>query len=454
MASVKATWNTAYRERWLALAFLLSIFAMGFAVPRSATWILWSLYAVSWSMYGLIWHRQKKQNGGFATLFWVLVGMLARLVLVFAPVLWSDDIYRFIWDGRLVAEGIHPFLHTPQWYADRGFPVEGLDSGLFGRLNSPEYHTVYPPLAQAVFALSGLIFPKSVVGGIVVIKLLLLMAECLTVWVLNRLQTERHTFSLSVTYALNPLAIMEGCGNGHFEVAALAFVLIGVYMLRDQRLWSGSAPFAAAVALKLTPLIFMPLLWRYLGFRRGLYFQIGFAVIVVLLFLPLLHPDVLYNMSESLDLYFRQFQFNASVYYFIRWLGYAHVGYDIGEASGPMLGIASAVSILIAALLYKPVRERDGIVGLARMMTWTGLVHLSLSAVVHPWYVLLIFGVGLVGNLRFPIWWTGLVILSYSHYAQGQYEERFGWITLEYVLLWITILWEACMTKVAPGPPE
>lgn len=364
-------------------------------------------------------------------------------MLVFAPVLWSDDVYRFIWDGRLVAAGIHPFLHIPQWYADHGFPVEGLDAELFSRLNSPEYYTVYPPLAQAVFAISGMLFPASIYGGGVVIKLVLFISEFLTIRVLHKLQTRHHTFSLPVAYALNPLAIMEGCGNAHFEVGALAFVLLGVYFMRTQRLLASSASFAVGVALKLTPLLFMPLIWRHLGLKRGVRFQIGFGAVLTGLFVPLLHPEVLANMSESLDLYFRQFQFNASIYYLIGWLGFSYIGYDIGELSGPLLGATTSAAILMLTLVYQPVRGEDGVVGLARMMAWAAFVYLSLSAVVHPWYVLLVFGVGLVGDMRFPVWWTGLVILSYSHYAHGHNEERFEWIILEYVLLWSMLLWEA-----------
>ncbi|MEQ9229236.1 MAG: hypothetical protein RIF46_01035, partial [Cyclobacteriaceae bacterium] len=81
--------------------------------------------------------------------------------MLFATPSLSDDFYRFIWDGRLLAHGIHPFAELPGFYLDPSLNIPGIDQSLFDNLNSKEYFTIYPPFAQLIFLISVLIFPKS-----------------------------------------------------------------------------------------------------------------------------------------------------------------------------------------------------------------------------------------------------------------------------------------------------
>jgi len=421
----------------LGAAFLVVVCALGFFVNRENTLGIWAGFTGLWLLYGLIWWRFRIFWKG-----WILLGLLARLLLVFAPALWSDDVFRFIWDGRCWINGVHPFLHTPDWFAHQGFPLQGLNADLYSQLNSPLYYTVYPPVAQAVFAFAAWLFPADLWGSTMVIKCFLWFCEAGSVEALRRLQGNGPGVSWALVYALNPLAIMEGCGNVHLDVAGLCFVLWGLYLLHAKQLYGAATCWAFAVAAKLTPLLFLPLIWRFLGFRRGFVFMVCTGLVCLCLFVPLLSLEVLGHMTESLDLYFRQFQFNASLYYLIRWIGYQQVGYDIGERSGLYLALLAVVAVLWAAVWTLP-RDKGGTVfQLAGAMTWASFAHLSLAAVVHPWYVLLPFGICLVGRWRFPVVWTGVVILTYSHYAAGRYTEQYAWIALEYAAVWMFALTE------------
>jgi len=60
----------------------------------------------------------------------------------------STDIYRYIWDGRVQAAGINPYLYLP---VDR--KLETLrDSSIYPNINRRDYaHTIYPPAAQIFF---------------------------------------------------------------------------------------------------------------------------------------------------------------------------------------------------------------------------------------------------------------------------------------------------------------
>ena len=99
-----------------------------------------------------------------------------RLFLFSIPNL-SDDFYRFIWDGRLLASGNHPFAQLPVYYIDNNISIQGIDEELFKSLNSPEYFTIYPALSQYVFWLAASLAPHSVYGSVLVIKMVIFAAE-------------------------------------------------------------------------------------------------------------------------------------------------------------------------------------------------------------------------------------------------------------------------------------
>lgn len=435
------------------LAFLLLVSTLGYFTGRENANLSGGLFAALFLLYVLIARQETAYDD-----WWVVLGLAARLILVFSPTLWSDDVYRFIWDGRCWLQGLHPFLQTPDALAGRGFPVPGLTEELYRKLNSPEHYTVYPPAAQAVFFLAAWASPNSIGGSIVVIKLFLLACEAGNVVALRRLQAGQPGRSWALLYALNPLAILEGCGNAHFDVAALCGVLWGLLFLQEHRPMRSAAVWSAGIALKLTPLLFLPLLWRFLGFRRGFVYMVVVGGCSALFFLPVLTDEVVQHMGRSLDLYFRQFQFNASVYYLVRWAGYRRLGYDIGEYSGPVLGALTLLMVLVVALRVTPERSGGTVGRLAGGMTWASFAHLSLSAVVHPWYVLLPFGVCLPGRWRFPLVWTGLAVLSYSHYHDGAFTERYGLIALEYGLLWLCVSGEISLylwrSRRQSSPPD
>ena len=132
----------------------------------------------------------------------------------------------------------------------------------------------------------------------------------------------------SLLYVLNPLIILEICGNCHFEGAMIFFLLAGMVAIQQGKIAKGALWWALATASKMLPIMFLPIVWRWLGWRKGLIFNAIFAVACLALFVPIL--VMLPNMLDSLDLYFRKFQFNASIYYLVRELGFSKIGWDIG----------------------------------------------------------------------------------------------------------------------------
>ena len=396
-----------------------------------------------WVVFG------KKEGDAIPARWYVWLGIGLRALLLFSLPHFSDDFYRFLWDGRLSVAGWHPFLHPPDYFMEQQVFPKGITPELYGLLNSPQYYTVYPPLCQAVFAAAAWIAPDSIGAGVLVLKLFLLLCEAGTLWLLAG---ARFAPKYAVAaYALNPLLILEIVGNCHFEGAMIFFLIAGLVALQRERLTLAAACWALATAAKMLPLLFLPVIWRWLGWRKGLIFNLVFGAISLVLFAPLL--PVLPNILESLDLYFRQFQFNASVYYLLRALGFSLRGYDVGELLGPWLGVATFLGALLLALLW-PSRKQRETATLAGAMVYTLLIYLSFSATVHPWYITVPMAISLFTRRHFAILWSGLAALSYSHYYHGVFQENYVLIALEYSVLWGFIFWEIAFHSFPLSPTK
>jgi len=416
-----------------ALLSVLTIF-LGYYADRTDFIPFILAFLAAFLLYG--WLAFGYHNISLRHLLWL--GVALRLLLLLSIPQMSDDVFRFLWDGRLTVAGYHPFLHIPRYFIDSHTEIPGITPDLFLRLNSPDYFTVYPPVCQAVFAAAGFVSPVEVLPAVVVIKLFMLIFEGYTVWLLWK---NRGKFGLpenaAVMYALNPLVILEFSGNLHFEGAMICFLLAGFIALQKDKIVPGAICWALATATKLLPLMLLPAVWKWLGLQKGARFVLFFGLITAVLFSPLL--AVLPNLLESLDLYFRQFQFNASFYYVIRVLGLWLKGWDIGEYSGPALGLLTLAGVIWLALR---VRTGDSAPALARTLLFSFFLYLSMAAVVQPWYVAVPMVFSLFTRYRFLILWSGLAALSYSHYNGGQFQEHYWLIALEYVFVWKQLVGE------------
>src|SRR5436190_18183056 len=113
---------------------------MIYGVGRSQTGPLLISYALLFLLY--LWIIRKESDVSF----WIVGAMIIRFVLLASWPSLSDDFYRFVWDGRLMNAGFNPFTSIPADMVLRGLP--GLDQNLFEELNSKNYYSVYPPVAQ------------------------------------------------------------------------------------------------------------------------------------------------------------------------------------------------------------------------------------------------------------------------------------------------------------------
>ena len=167
------------------------------------------------------------------------VAVLARVSLLpLAPEL-SDDVYRYLWDGRVLSEGTNPYSHAP---ADDA--LTALRAPWHDRINHPDVPTIYPPVAQLLFALA------SAVGGTVLAaKALWLVLDLGCGLLLQRVavRTGRRPAPVLLWYLWSPLLVVETGWSAHFDAAGL-FLMAALLWLAAGR-GSPRAPRARPAAM-------------------------------------------------------------------------------------------------------------------------------------------------------------------------------------------------------------
>lgn len=423
------------------------VYQLGYTIERDDFSKLILSFGTFFLIYIGIFHFTKTKKDLY---FFIGLGILLRLLLVFALPNFSDDIYRFIWDGRLIIQGINPFDHLPSYYIENNISIQGIDQTLYQQLNSPHYFTIYPPVNQAIFALSTWIFPDSIWGSSLVMKSFLFAFEVGSIFLIIQLLKYFQLPAKNVLlYALNPLIIMEITGNLHFEGAMIFFLLLAIWLILIKKKWILSAiVLALSIASKLLPLMFLPLLirrldddkrgWLALNYKKIISYFAIIGITLVFLFLPLLNGVFLTNFGDSLNLYFQKFEFNASLYYLFRWIGFQYKGYNIIGTLGPFLAILVLVGILLMTFLEKTPNWKN----FFERLLFAICLYLFCTTTVHPWYVSLPIVLCLFTHFRFPIVWSGLIFMTYINYSYGEYSENLWMVSIEYLLVGGFMIWE------------
>jgi alpha-1,6-mannosyltransferase len=205
------------------------------------------------------------------------LALTMRLLLVGEEPFLSNDLYRYIWDGRVQAAGINPYLYVP---ADPALAALR-DAAVFPHINRADYAvTVYPPVAQAIYlavtrvAETAWMMRLAMVGFEAVIVIVLLDLA-------RRLALPRAAV---VAYAWHPLAIWEIANNGHAEAAMVALLMIGVWLLVRARRVAGAVAVTLAAMVKPYAVLVLPAFWRPWDWRVPL----AIAATVLLCYAPYL----------------------------------------------------------------------------------------------------------------------------------------------------------------------
>lgn len=363
------------------------------------------------------------------------------LRLAFLPLLpgLTDDPFRYIWDGWLQLDGINPYRYVPSNAALAPFQ----DAALYEKLNSPEYYSIYPPLLQYVFAFGALFYDGDWLVPYYVLKIIFVAAELAGVAILARLTSARNL----LLYAWNPLVLIETAGQGHTEALLMPLLFGALWAVRRRRGGLASAAIAGAGLVKIYPFALGPFLLRRFGGRAvwpG-------ALVVAGLSVPYAAPYALPHIKESVDLFAQLFEFNAGPYYALKHFLWAWTGTDWSKTIGPWFRRVFLASLPV---LYVLDAWRDWSFRRACLLVLG--TFLVLSTTVHPWYLLPVIGLGVMGPR--PSWhwiWLGLCSVgTYLFYVDGLYWPWIwlGWGGAGAIFLlksyWTRIVrWRTCTRK-------
>lgn len=399
-------------------------------VPREAFDLTFLLFSMAFAgMAGLFFLAGEKLR--FRKV--LFAGLLLRLaVFPFAPQ-WSDDFVRFLWDGEMLKIGQNPYVQTPrEWQEGNVDPDNAYRNLLFENLNSPDYYSVYPPLNQAIFWLGAQASMGFVWNGYYVLRLVLLLGEIGVFFLLWKLLMAFQLPPKRIFwYWFNPLVIMEVTGNLHFEGLVLLFLLASICAIQKGKLGLSGGFWGLAIGMKLVPLILLPALVSLKKFRQNKLAWLSLILALAVSFGMLLLDNSWDNFLKSLRLYQGKFEFNASIYYLLREIGFWVEGYNTIALLTKGLSLLTLGLILFFSWKRKPSTVPE----MVDLWVLIYLIYLILQPVVHPWYIIPAFGLSLLTARNTFLIWSFTAIFSYQAYSSKEVMERPVFLLIEYSLV-------------------
>jgi len=225
--------------------------------------------------FGVVWLSLRTKDSPQLLVLGLIFAALFRIAILFYPPYLSDDIYRYIWDGRVQSAGINPYRYVP---ANESL-AKLRDDKIYPNINRRDYaRTIYPPVAEAAFFLTTR-FSESVTW----MKAVMVGCEAITVWAVIQLLT---SFGLArqrvLIYAWHPLAVWELAGSGHLDALAIAFLAVTLLAHRKRQETLTGILLACATGVKLFPMLLFPAFYRRWSWRMPL----AFVVTIVIAYLP------------------------------------------------------------------------------------------------------------------------------------------------------------------------
>ena len=396
---------------------------------RSQVVQFWTGFFPAFCCYALAAWLVLRREGG--SVYFILGAALAfRLTLWWSPATLSDDIFRYVWDGRVQLAGINPYLYAPS-----APEVAHLHETLRQSVNHPDIPTVYPPLAQFFFRAVCTIAPTPAA-----LKFALLLCDWgLCLLLVRSLVLRGQDPRRVLVYAWNPLPIIEVAGSGHIDALGVLLLFIALHALQLRHSAAAVCALAGAFLAKLLPLILLPAFWRRAD-DRTLTAWLDPRPRKVLLLFPLLalaafspFADAGLQLVTGLQTYVQHWHFNAAAYALFHqalapWDGDAHL-------HARWLCAALLVIFALAAQIRWPDPYRAAFVTLG--------AYVLLSPTMHPWYLLWVLP--FLPFFPHPAWilFSGLATLAYEilldYASTGVWQEKTWVIYMQYAPFYILL---------------
>ncbi|MGH9333493.1 MAG: hypothetical protein ACRD21_07075, partial [Vicinamibacteria bacterium] len=334
--------------------------------------------------------------------------LLLRVIFLPTEPVLSDDVFRYVWDGRVQHAGINPYLYAPA-DPELAFLREELP-GIYPGINNKDVPTLYPPLMQLAFFLA-----TAVSESLFCMKTFFALFDLALIYALTRLLAALELHPLrALIYAWSPLSVVEVAASGHNEAFAVFFLVCALWAFERKRDFASMLMLAASGMAKLASFALVPLFARFVGPR--VHWAFPLAV------LPLL---LLYASAEELA-------FRGLREYAMRWRGNDSLFHALFALTGSLEKAKTIAGLLLAAWILVLFWRR---IPPLRASFWTLGALLLLSPIVHPWYLLWI--APLLAIFANPAWLylEASVALSYhAMYLASPGEVWQEWVWIKHLL--------------------
>ncbi len=425
-------------------------------------------------------------------IFWAVIvfGLLFRVAILPSNQIQEDDVYRYLWDGKVFANGINPFEYAPvevhnfkalriqnperyyEIYTEQNErELEQLDAlkwkspqsvRFLERINHPDVPTIYPPMAQFIFRLVHHIKPDSIVAMRVGFLIFDIMALIFIVGILSRFGMNKSGVMI---YFWSPLIIKETFNSTHLDIIGISLLCGSIYFLVAHRHALATLFLALSFLGKLYPIILLPLYlqacyekrlaegkkaWSILLGNSALFFGV-----VILGFLPFMGIGL--KMFEGLKAFTLYWQSNDSIFTLLVFI-FKYVSGGWAEEiilSNPVpIFLSKAVVALlligvVLGLLIKRISLLQQPVDFVRSFFWIMALVFLLSPVQNPWYLCWIVPFLCIFPQRSLLTLTGLVgfyyLDFYFDYQELQiYSQLIPWVEyLPFYFLLTLELWKS-----------
>jgi len=433
----------------------------------------------------------QKSESSFALWLIVFLGLLFRAGVLPANQIQEDDVYRYLWDGKVFAHGVNPYKYAPE-EADRYLEFKIRDPENFEsrysqesrkeldllnslkwqnenalrtleQVNHADIPTIYPPMAQFIFRAVASIQPDSILAMRLTFLLFDLIALFFIIKILAALGKNRN---LCLIYFWSTLIIKETFNSTHLDVLGIAFLCAAVYCLIVRRHLLAHSLLAFSFLVKLYPAIVLPLFLQQAAitskqenkpvWRTPLFLLLAFGGWVILCYLPFTDSGL--KTFEGLKTFSTYWQSNDSlfsllVYFFADVLGMNRVEQTFFSNDLPtFLSKITVLLTLTGAVIYLGVRkgflQKSNEDLLRDIFILMGLVFL-LSPVQNPWYLSWVLPFMCVFPWRSWILLTGLAGLYYLDFYFDyqdipQYSQWIPWFEYTPFYVYLTFeLWKS-----------
>ena len=429
-------------------------------------------YALAFLCYVLavLWSLRHPERRRVLFLSWGLALAFRATRLFTSPAL-SDDVWRYVWDGRLANAGVSPYalpVDSPL--------LDAYDSPLRVLVNNNWMASPYLPVAQVLFFAVYRLVPDSALAFQLVAVLLDLLTGLLVMDLLRRLEIPGTRVLI---YLWNPLVVVEFAHGAPVVDALMIFLMLAalwplIALSSGTRRAAGTRArllsvlaLAGATLTKVLPALLLPVVgprwgWRYLLLYAGLVLAVAaaFALGPGWGLMGSLNGTGLFG---AIRIYATYWNYNGGLYHWLEVLlsGYPTPGAVPLEVVGPgpiraaKLTSLGILGLALIAVWHKSRRCEDDLAFL-RLTALPLAAYLLLATTVHPWYLSLVVPLfpfltprrleeSKISRFLLPgIYATAVVALSYLTYLDPANPREYDAVRLaEYVPLYLMLIWAA-----------